>query len=127
MDLPGTRATGHSVLHISNPWTKPANASISNVKMIAITSLAPLLPIESSIINTPTQLTPLTMGYVKIPANYSLSFNIKPLGVLSEKSSIIHFTNNEQQSTQLPAIWFLPNTNNLSIRFSGTRVKEDCQ
>jgi hypothetical protein len=40
------------------------------------------------------------MGYVKIPGNYPLSFDIKPAGVLSEKSSIIHF-------------W------NLSIRFSG--------
>jgi Mg-chelatase subunit ChlI len=42
-----------------------------------------------------------------------------------EKASIIHFTNNWLESAQLPAIWFLPNSDDLHsnkfhIRFSGT-------
>jgi hypothetical protein len=36
MDLPASRTTGPAVLYISSPWSPPANALVSNVKLVSI-------------------------------------------------------------------------------------------
>jgi hypothetical protein len=119
MDLPGARTTGHAVLHISDPWWSPANATISNVSLLPISSLTPLLDIENTLINTPTQLVPRRMGKVYIPQNYSLSFEITPKGIIVDHSSVMHFTKNWQDNTYMPTISFWPNSNSLYTQFTG--------
>jgi hypothetical protein len=71
MNLIGARTMGESVLYISNPWSKPANALVANVRMIPI-----LTSMADPLMKTALQLTPLVMGKVSIPANFSLSFNL---------------------------------------------------
>jgi hypothetical protein len=40
MNLPAQRTTGPAILHISDPCSKPVNASISNVRLAPITPAA---------------------------------------------------------------------------------------
>jgi hypothetical protein len=77
-------------------------------------------PERFPMLTNPTPQTATNNGYVHIPTDYSLSFDIEPLGLIESWGSIIHFTQNGQDSSRLPGIWFHPNTNELTIRFSGT-------
>jgi hypothetical protein len=77
-------------------------------------------PVTYPLFNTPTQITRQNIGYVNIPANFSFSFELNPRGIIPEWGSIIHFTNNGQNTSRLPGIWFHPGTNDLHIRFSGS-------
>jgi hypothetical protein len=70
MDLPDTRITGPSILYISDPWSKPANAMISNIKMVPNTKNFPELSMQNALIDSPTQLTHQSMGKVTIPKDY---------------------------------------------------------
>jgi hypothetical protein len=114
MTLPGEPFSGNGYLHISNPWSPPAN-----VKMVPISSLTPLLSLETPLMETPTLISPRPFGKVYVPANFSLSFDITPKGTVYVHGSILHFTGNGKDNSRLPGIWFNPNTNNLHIRFSG--------
>jgi hypothetical protein len=70
MDLPDTKITGPAILHISDPWYKPANAMISNIKMVPNTKIFPELSMQNALIDSPTQLTSQSMGKVTIPKDY---------------------------------------------------------
>jgi hypothetical protein len=76
-------------------------------------------PVVFPLYETPIQINQTNVGYVNIPADFSLSFDITPKGIISESGSIIHLTGNGKDNSRLPGIWFLPNSRNLYIRFSG--------
>jgi hypothetical protein len=69
MALPSARTTGPAVLHISDPWCPPANATISNVSLLHMSRLNTFLDIENRLINTPTHLASRSMGIVNSPQN----------------------------------------------------------
>jgi hypothetical protein len=74
-------------------------------------------PVVFPLYETPIQINQTNVGYVNIPADFSLSFDITPKGIISESGSIIHLTGNGKDNSRLPGIWFLPNTNNMYIQY----------
>jgi hypothetical protein len=76
-------------------------------------------PVVFPLYETPIQINRTNVGYVNIPSDFSLSFDITPKGIISGWGSIIHFTGNGKDLSRFSGIWFHPNTNNLSISFSG--------
>jgi hypothetical protein len=68
MELSG--ATGDSVLFMSNPWSAPANASISTVKLIPSSILSALRSLVIPLLDIPTQLKTRSFGKFIIPANF---------------------------------------------------------
>ena len=61
---------------------------------------------------------------VVVPENYSLSFDIKPTGVISDWGSILHYTTDKKENSRVPAIWFYPKSLRLYLGFS-TSVRWD--
>jgi hypothetical protein len=88
MALPRARTTGPAVLDISDPWLPPANATISNVSLLPIP-----ISLETPLIETPTLISPRLLGKVYVPANYSLSSDIKLVGTKGHFGSILAFSN----------------------------------
>jgi hypothetical protein len=74
-------------------------------------------PVVFPLYEMPIQMNQTNVGYVNIPSDFSLSFEITPKEIISESGSIIHLTGNGKGDSRLPAIWFLPNTNNLHYVF----------
>jgi hypothetical protein len=63
------------------------------------------------------------MGYIYVPTNFSLSFDIKPLDIAEgANGNILHFSNNWYDSVRMPTVGFQSNTNLLYIRFTGIRL-----
>jgi hypothetical protein len=66
VELPGTRTTGTSILHISEPWYDPARAFISNVNMVPLNNMIKRQegepPLSFSLLPNPTQLSPKLQG-----------------------------------------------------------------
>jgi hypothetical protein len=52
-------------------------------------------------------------------SRFDLSFNIKPMLTSGGWSNIFHFTNNNADSSRMPAMWFHPGTFGLHLRFDG--------
>jgi hypothetical protein len=75
-------------------------------------------PIVFPLLPTPTQINKSNLGYVYLPEIFTLSFDLTPYGTIPEGGSIIHFTTKGFDSSRAIAIYFVGNTNNLSIRFS---------
>jgi hypothetical protein len=48
------------------------------------------------------------------------AFIVTKYPMVDKASTIIQFTHNGQESAQLPAIWFLPNSHKLHIQFSNS-------
>jgi hypothetical protein len=64
---------------------------------------------------TPSQLL---ARYIRLPQDYSLSFNITPTGINYNWANIIHFTRYVETNDgyRCPAIWFWPGSTRLHIR-----------
>jgi hypothetical protein len=119
--LKGSRIFGEALRYASDPWHAPAKVILENLDMQSISTFGyspqPNMPLSVSI---PEK--------VFVPENYSLTFNIQPLGTISEWASIIHYTQdgeNYAAKSRIPAIWFWPNSLNLHIRFSTTDNHND--
>ena len=81
------RISGAATLYISDPWHIPAPATIGSYQMKSITALTATAsnfngPLSQLAVNEPTI----------VPDNFSLSFDIKPLGVSPHRSNIIHYS-----------------------------------
>ena len=83
------RISGNATVYVSNPWHSPAFVNLAGIKMVEkkiITAIPPvsdvngLLKKGSGLENT------------VVPADYALSFDITPLGVVGAASSIIHYS-----------------------------------
>jgi len=55
---------------------------------------------------------------VNVPVNYVLNFTVTPLATVSGWSNILHYSATQSDSSRIPAIWFVPGTTNLHVRFS---------
>ncbi len=82
------RISGEASLFVPNPWSTPALATVGFIKMESISSLTGRGADEFTGYLSEYAVFESTI----IPANFSLSFDIKPFGTVSEWSSIIHYT-----------------------------------
>ena len=81
------RISGAATLYISDPWYTPASASIGSIQMKSISALT------ATATNFNGLLSQKAVNEVTtVPANYALSFDIKPIGTVSGWGSIIHYT-----------------------------------
>ena len=81
------RISGEATLYVSNPWYTPASASFGSYQMKSITALtAPASKFNGLL----SQLA--VNEKTTVPANFALSFDIKPFGTVSDWASIIHYT-----------------------------------
>ena len=98
------RFSGAATLYISDPWHIPASASIGSYQMKSITALTPTASnfnglLSQLAVNEPTI----------VPANFALSFDIKPLGVSPGWSNIIHYSKDKTNmgpAGRIPCIAF---------------------
>ena len=81
------RIFGEATLFAPNPWSTAALATIGSIQMKSI--------LKKSFYIADTLHGPLSTFAVQektyVPPNFSLSFDIKPLKLISELSSIIHY------------------------------------
>jgi len=81
------RISGAAFLYDSDPWWPSAQASISSIQMKSLSTM-----LFKSASNFNGQLSKLAVYETTfVPANFSLSFTIKPFGTVSELASIIHY------------------------------------
>ena len=94
------RISGAATLYISDPWHYSAPASIGSIQMKSITALTATAsnfngPLSQLAVNEPTI----------VPANFSLSFDIKPLGVSPHYTNILHYTQDKSEKGQVPGMY----------------------
>ena len=75
---------------ISNPWAPAALASISKINMTSISSITGSGRSLSDF-SGPISKGSL-IGKAVVPADYAISFDITPTGLVSDLSSILHYT-----------------------------------
>ena len=143
------RISGAATLYISDPWYTPASASFGSYQMKSITALTPT---ASNLTPTANNLTPSASKFnvplsqlainekTTVPANFALSFDIKPFGISSESTSIIHYSRDNTDggaggrmpgivfsiitNLSILAIWFVPGTTKLYVRVSTTANRD---
>jgi hypothetical protein len=98
-----SRVSGEATLFVPNPWSTAALATIGSIEMIPI--LRKTFYAASSSFNGPLskavvrEITPIT-------PNFTLSFDIKPSGIVPSMASILHFI--ESGSLDLGAAGRMP-------------------
>ncbi|KAJ3318302.1 hypothetical protein HDV06_000586 [Boothiomyces sp. JEL0866] len=117
--LDGVRSSGPAYFYLSDPWYAPANALIGHYRLKEINHLRDM--------NMPTGTFQLSEGYrgqVNVPNNFSVSFDITPLGSVASWSSIAHYTVDDADmataGSRMLAIWFTPGTTQLYIRMGSS-------
>ena len=60
-----------------------------------------------------------------VPENYSLSFNIYPMGTIRAWANVLHYTFTNSDSGRMPALMLYPNTLFLHVRFSTVNNLEE--
>jgi len=91
------RIFGQATMYVSDPWHNPANALVED---FAITPYDPAVE-------------------VNVPANYALSFDYEPVQAIGAWANLVHYSNNNADSSRMPACWLRGGTNKLHCRFSG--------
>lgn len=88
IELSSGRIYGDAYLYVSDPWSIPAIATISPVKMEALSEFT------KSPVHTATSPISRLLTYTKttVPENYNLSFEITPTRVSSDRANILHFS-----------------------------------
>jgi hypothetical protein len=70
-----------------------------------------------------------SLGWVTVPDNFQLTFDVTPLGVTSAWSNFLHFTstgaNNNGGGSRMPAVWFHPGRTSFHCRQDTTAVRND--
>ncbi len=77
------RIFGEAILYVSHPRHPPALATIESIKMESL--------LTSSFKSAKTSGSAASKTAVTVPANFILTFNIKPSRTVSELSSIIRY------------------------------------
>jgi hypothetical protein len=113
MGVAGIRSSGLGNLYVSNPWSPPANAVIGNIALSDITNFKVSDSI-SSISGIPSKLGLITSQIM--PFNYSLGFDLTPLGTSNQWTNIFHFSQTNTDSSRMPGVWTVPGTTKLHIR-----------
>jgi hypothetical protein len=112
------RIFGAATLYISNPWYAPALASISSIQMKSISSLS---------VSTAGAFNGLLTKFAVIestivPANFALSFDIKPFGTVSGLASIIHYSQDNSNigpKGRIPGMSFKNNNKLIGCSYLG--------
>jgi hypothetical protein len=91
------RIFGNATLYASDPWYIAANALVED---FAITAYDPSVEVD-------------------VPANFALSFDYQPAPAIGGWANLVHYSNNNADSSRMPACWLRPGTNKLNCRFSG--------
>jgi hypothetical protein len=82
------RFSGNATVFVSSPWYRPALASISSMNMKAISSLSG----HSSFDYSGPIIPKVILEKVFVPTDYAFTFDITPHSIVSETSSVIHFS-----------------------------------
>ena len=93
-EFPADRIFGAANLYASDNWHAPANALFGNLKIEPLDFLF-LNGISKREVSHLTELRQLQnefYGLVTIPENYTMTFDVKPLGVITSLGSLFHFT-----------------------------------
>ena len=90
--LSADRISGNATVYVSDPWHLPASANLAGIKMTEkkiITAIPPVSAVNGALKKG--------SGLEKtvVPADYALSFDITPLGVIHHWGSIIHYSGDE--------------------------------
>jgi len=117
--ITGIRYSGNATVLISDPWVPAALGSISSINMTSISS------ITGSDRSLATFNGPISKGALIekafVPADYALTFDIIPTGLVSDRSSIIHYTQDDSKYKRgMADIGFFPNSTKLLIYVSTT-------
>ncbi len=83
------RIFGEAFLYASDPRYTPASASIGSIQMKSISSLSVSIAKDFSGLLTKLAVYEATI----VPANFALSFDLKPFGIDSSMTSILTYTN----------------------------------
>ncbi len=88
------RVFGAANLYASDNWHVPANALFGNLKIepLDFLFLNGISKREVSHLTELRQLQSEFYGLMTIPQNYTMTFDVKPLGVISNTGSLFHFT-----------------------------------
>jgi hypothetical protein len=112
------RISGDATVYVSSPWNPPAIAKVSGIKMAELKSFTAPVSRVNGVLKKG-----LAVEMTTVPADYALSFNITPLGVVSGWSSIIHYSgdgSNQGAKGRMPAIGFTAGSTRLAIRVATT-------
>jgi hypothetical protein len=114
-ETPGTRFSGTAYFFMSNTWYAPAEARVSNVRMIGTSKMvAPTLSKVPK--NRAFQVSNGYKGKVEVPYNYTLSFRISPKGVSDSWTNILHYTRDNTDGSRMPAIYMWPGSTRMHVR-----------
>ena len=108
MMFKGERISGTAYVMLSDPWHSPANAVISSISMVEIeefssrpaSDYAGRFSMSKTLVSSistlsETKVQKITkMGFYErttVPSDYSLSFDLVPMGIVPGWSSIIHY------------------------------------
>ena len=83
------RIFGEAMVYASDPWHTPAPASFGFIKMESLSGLS--FNSSSDFNGRLTRLAVYEIATI-VPANFALSFDIKPHGTVPDLASIIHYT-----------------------------------
>jgi hypothetical protein len=87
------RIFGEATLCVSNPWNTPASASIGSIQMKSISSLSVSTAKDFNGLLTKFAVYETTI----VPANFTLSFDIKPYKSSSRWTSIMQFSDSRRE------------------------------
>ena len=82
------RIFGEATLYVSDPWHSAAPASVGSIQMKSITGLSEVAGRDFS----GSLWKYAVRERTTVPANFALSFDIKPFKISPEWTSIIHYT-----------------------------------
>ena len=101
------RIFGEATLYASNPWNTPASASIESIQMKSISSLSVSTAKDFNGLLTKSAVYETTI----VPANFALSFDIKPFGTVSGLANIIHYTKDKTNAGGITGMFLAYTTN----------------
>jgi hypothetical protein len=107
--FPSARITGEAFMFVSDPFYASANALIANIKINQLTESRREKMVPQ--LSTEFRLSSQYFGKMRVPADYSLSFDITPLGLINDWGTIIHFSMDGQdiatKGSRMPGYLFL--------------------
>jgi hypothetical protein len=121
--LPSLRISGLAHLFVSDPFYPAANARISNLQLLDLSSNSNSPLQVMSKLRTEFPLSVEYYGQVRVPQNYRLIFDITPVATIPTWGSIIHYTVDATdlgvRGSRMPAIFMTPGGTALHIRTDG--------
>jgi hypothetical protein len=90
MTVSADRIFGEAILYVSSLWDTPALASVGSIQMNSISSPSAIRFAKD--FNGPLTRLAVYERITIVPFNFSLSFDLKPFGIITSIANIIHYT-----------------------------------